>query len=173
MLADLLLHATHPDDELARERERLVERIEMASAQPSVIARRALQERRYGTHPVTREMPRPEEVSAVPAEAVRALQASALRPGGAVLVLVGDLDPADAVRRVSSALADWTGGEAAGLPALPVAVDGARLGLRRQPPRSGEHSLEIAREARLTEAEIERMVAAGMLWAPTLPMAAE
>ena len=61
----------------------------------------------------------------------------------------------------------------AGLPALPVAVDGARLGLRRQPPRSGEHSLEIAREARLTEAEIERMVAAGMLWAPTLPMAAE
>ena len=61
----------------------------------------------------------------------------------------------------------------AGLPALPVAVDGTRLGLRRQPPRSGEHSLEIARETRLTEAEIERMVAAGMLWAPTLPMAAE
>lgn len=61
----------------------------------------------------------------------------------------------------------------AGLPALPVAVDGARLGLRRQPPRSGEHSLEIAREARLTEAEIERMIAAGVLWAPTLPMAAE
>ena len=61
----------------------------------------------------------------------------------------------------------------AGLPALPVAVDGARLGLRRQPPRSGEHSLEIAREAGLSEAEIGRMAAAGLLWAPDLPMAAE
>ena len=51
VLADLVLAATHPDDELARERERLVERIELASAQPSVIARRALQERRYGDAP--------------------------------------------------------------------------------------------------------------------------
>ncbi|MDD7937840.1 pitrilysin family protein [Actinomycetospora lutea] len=120
VLADLLLDATHPPDELSRERDRLVERIEMASAQPSIIARRALQERRYGTHPVTREMPRPEEVAAVSADAVRALQAAALRPGGSVLVLVGDLDPIDAVRRVDTALAGWTGGDAAGLPALPA-----------------------------------------------------
>ncbi|PVZ08499.1 M16 family metallopeptidase [Actinomycetospora cinnamomea] len=120
VLADLLLSATHPDDELARERARLVERIELAFAQPSVIARRALQERRYGAHPVTREMPRPEEVTRVTADAVRALQASALQPGGSVLVLVGDLDPADAVSRVERALAGWTGGRAAELPALPA-----------------------------------------------------
>ncbi|GAA4886795.1 M16 family metallopeptidase [Actinomycetospora straminea] len=119
VLADLLLDATHPEDELARERERLVERIEMASAQPSVIARRALQERRYGTHPVTREMPRPEEVSAVSADAVRALQAAALLPGGSVLVLVGDLDPAGAVARVESALAGWSSGDADALGPLP------------------------------------------------------
>ncbi|MDD7965178.1 M16 family metallopeptidase [Actinomycetospora lemnae] len=120
VLADLLLDATHPEDELARERERLVERIEMASAQPSVIARRALQERRYGTHPVTREMPRPEEVSAVSPDAVRALQAAALRPGGSVLVLVGDLDPADAVARVETALAGWSSGDASALGPLPA-----------------------------------------------------
>ena len=119
VLADLVLAATHPEDELARERERLVERIELASAQPSVIARRALQERRYGAHPITREMPRPEEVTAVTADAVRSLQASALLPGGSVLVLVGDLDPTDAVARVEKALAGWSGGQAAPLPALP------------------------------------------------------
>jgi predicted Zn-dependent peptidase len=120
VLADLLLHATHPDDELARERDRLVERIELASAQPSVIARRALQQRRYGDHPVTREMPRPEEVTAVTADAVRALQAAALCPGGAVLVLVGDIDPGDAATRVESALAGWSSGQAGVLPALPA-----------------------------------------------------
>lgn len=120
VLADLLVDATHPDDELARERSRLVERIELASAQPSVIARRALQERRYGTHPVTREMPRPEEVTTVSADAVRALQHTALCPGGSVLVLVGDIDPADAVARVGTALAGWTSGQALALPALPA-----------------------------------------------------
>ena len=120
VLADLVLAATHPDDELARERDRLVERIELASAQPSVIARRALQERRYGDHPVTREMPRAEEVTAVTADAVRSLQAAALRPGGAVLVVVGDIDPTDAVARVEKALAGWTSGQAEALPALPA-----------------------------------------------------
>jgi zinc protease len=120
VLADVLVAATHPDDELARERERLVERIELASAQPSVIARRALQERRYGDHPVTREMPRAEQVTAVGADAVRELQASALNPGGSVLVLVGDLDPADAVRRVGQALSGWSTGEAVVLPELPA-----------------------------------------------------
>jgi crotonobetainyl-CoA:carnitine CoA-transferase CaiB-like acyl-CoA transferase len=61
---------------------------------------------------------------------------------------------------------------AAGLPGLPVSLDGRRLGLRRQPPRNGEHSLEIAREADLSEAEIAAMVAEGTLWAPALPAAA-
>ena len=53
------------------------------------------------------------------ADAVRSLQASALLPGGSVLVLVGDLDPTDAVARVEKALAGWSGGQAAPLPALP------------------------------------------------------
>ncbi|KAA2212208.1 CaiB/BaiF CoA transferase family protein [Teichococcus oryzae] len=63
---------------------------------------------------------------------------------------------------------------AAGLPGLPISLDGRRMGIRRQPPRSGEHSADIAREAGLSEAEIDAMVAGGTLWASTsLPQAAE
>ncbi len=61
----------------------------------------------------------------------------------------------------------------AGIPTLPVFIGGARPPLRRQPPRAGEHSMEIAREAALSEAEIADMLAAGTLLAPTLPLAAE
>ena len=53
----------------------------------------------------------------------------------------------------------------AGLPGLPVSMNGARLTLRHQPPRAGEHSRDIAREAQLSEAEIESMIAEGTLWA--------
>jgi crotonobetainyl-CoA:carnitine CoA-transferase CaiB-like acyl-CoA transferase len=52
----------------------------------------------------------------------------------------------------------------AGLPGLPVSMDGGRLSLRRQPPRNGEHSVEIAREANFSEPEIEAMLAEGTLW---------
>ncbi|HWX47776.1 MAG TPA: CaiB/BaiF CoA-transferase family protein [Roseomonas sp.] len=63
---------------------------------------------------------------------------------------------------------------AAGLPGLPISLDGRRMGIRRQPPRSGEHSADVAREAGLSEAEIATMVAAGTLWASaSLPEAAE
>jgi crotonobetainyl-CoA:carnitine CoA-transferase CaiB-like acyl-CoA transferase len=53
----------------------------------------------------------------------------------------------------------------AGLPGLPVSLDGARPTLRRQPPGAGEHSREVAAEAGLTPAEIEALVRDGLLWA--------
>jgi zinc protease len=108
VLADVLVAATHPDGEVARERDRLVERISVARAQPRTIAREALQRKRFGDHPITREMPTGEDVAAVSAEQVRALHAAALVPGGSILVLVGDIDPATAIAQVEKAVTPWT-----------------------------------------------------------------
>jgi predicted Zn-dependent peptidase len=107
VLADVLTGASYADDEVSRERERLVERITMAEAQPGVIARKALQRRRYGDHPFAREMPESADVARVTAEQVRALHAEAVVPNGAILVLVGDIDPAAVVRQVGAALDGW------------------------------------------------------------------
>jgi crotonobetainyl-CoA:carnitine CoA-transferase CaiB-like acyl-CoA transferase len=49
------------------------------------------------------------------------------------------------------------------VPALPVAIDGARPGLRRDLPRPGEHDAELARELGYSEAEIAALRAAGAL----------
>lgn len=54
----------------------------------------------------------------------------------------------------------------AGIPGLPVVFDDARPGLRRQPPVTGEHSLEVAREAGLTDVQIEKLIAAGVMRGP-------
>jgi predicted Zn-dependent peptidase len=119
IVADVLSGATHPDTEVRRERERLVERIQVARAQPATIAREALQRRRFGDHPITREMPTGPEVIAVETDQVRALHAASVRPEGAILVLVGDLDPATAIAQVEKVLGGWTGGPARPLGAPP------------------------------------------------------
>ena len=108
VLADVLTDAQHPDAEVLRERERLVERITVARAQPRTIAREALQRKRFGNHPVAREMPTGPDVAAVEPADVRALQAAGLVPGGAILTLVGDLDPDDAVALIEQYLGGWT-----------------------------------------------------------------
>jgi zinc protease len=109
VLGDVLTGAEFPESEVDRERDRLVERIGMARSQPGVIAREALQRKRYGDHPFAQEMPEASDVAAVDAGRVRALHRDAVVPAGAALVLVGDVDPDAAVAAVQKALGGWRG----------------------------------------------------------------
>ncbi len=135
VLADALTGATYADDEVAGERDRLVERIAVARSQPRMIAREELQRHRYGDHPFVREVPEAADVAQVSAEQVRALHQEAVLPRGSILVVVGDLDPEQAVADVARALGDWrseTEAQANELPSLPR-IDGGELRLVDRP----------------------------------------
>jgi len=120
VLADALGNASHPDDEVQRESARLMERLAVARTQPRVLAREALQHRRYGNHPAAREVPKGEYVAEVSAADVRALHARSVLPSGSTLVVVGDVDPQTAVSQVETTLGGWSGtGAAAELASLP------------------------------------------------------
>jgi predicted Zn-dependent peptidase len=149
VLADALTGATYADDEVGRERARLVERIAVARSQPSVIAREALQRHRYGDHPYTREMPEAADVETIGADEVRALHAAAVLPRGSVLVLVGDIQPDEAITRLGAALSAWSDErEAAALPDLPDITGGDLLFV----PRPGA----VQSQVRLTAQAIAR-----------------
>ncbi len=107
VLGDALTSASYATAEVARERDRLVERLMVNRSQPRVIAREALQRRRYGNHPFAREWPEADDVAVVTPAALRALHRRSVVPRGAVLVLVGDIVPASAVAVVASVLAGW------------------------------------------------------------------
>ncbi|QUH00340.1 insulinase family protein [Saccharopolyspora erythraea] len=120
VLADALTGATYADHEVEGERDRLVERIAVARSQPRVIAREELQRHRYGDHPFVREVPEAEDVAKVTAEEVRALHRESVLPRGSVLVLVGDIDPDQAVAEVARRLSGWQADASAKeIPALP------------------------------------------------------
>ncbi|HKN51539.1 MAG TPA: pitrilysin family protein [Amycolatopsis sp.] len=140
VLGDVLTGASYPDDQVARERDRIIERIAVSRTQPRTIAREAMQKHRYGDHPATREVPQAEDVAVVDAEGVRALHTASVLPRGAVLVLVGDLDPEGVISQLENALSGWASDRAAvRLPELPV-LTGRPLLLV---PRSGAVQSQI------------------------------
>ena len=65
VLAELLTSATYPADGVEGERDRLAERITIALSQPSVLARAALNARRYAGHPYAISLPDPALVAGV------------------------------------------------------------------------------------------------------------
>ena len=125
ILAGVLTDPAYPAEEVATERERLVDHIQVAQSQPAHLARTALLKRMYGRHPYAVQTPEPEQVRGVRPGLLRALHADRLRPAGATLVLVGDLTPEKALDAAEAALRDWDGaGRDLTLPPTPALVPG-------------------------------------------------
>ena len=140
VLADSLTSASYVDAEVGRESERLVERLAIARTQPRTIAREALQKHRYGNHPVTRETPEAADVAEVTPEQVRALHAGSVLPRGAVMVVVGDVDPDKVIADIEKALQGWASDKSAvRLPELPELAGGQVLLV----PRAGAVQSQI------------------------------
>lgn len=146
VLADTLTGASYVDAEVARESERLVERLAVARTQPRTIAREALQKHRYGSHPVTREVPHAEDIVKVTPEGVRALHAASVLPRGATMVIVGDIDPDKVVGDLERALDGWGGnGSAKVLAPLPELTGGDVLFVPR--PGSLQSQIRLSAQA--------------------------
>jgi zinc protease len=143
ILAGVLTDPAYPGEEVATERERLVDHIQVAQSQPAHLARTALLKRMYGRHPYAVQTPEPEQVRGVRPAQLRALHADRVRPDGAVLVLVGDINPDKAIDAADKALGSWTGpGRDGKIPAVPELEPGPLLLVDR--PDSVQSSLRMA-----------------------------
>lgn len=132
VLGDVLTSAAHPEAEVYRERDRLVDRLEVARSQPGVLAREALLRRCFGEHPSVHEVPEPRIVAEVTDGRVRELHRRAVVPRGSLLVLVGDLEPADAMAVVQRTLGSWRSeNQARVLPPWPELTPGPTLLVNR------------------------------------------
>ena len=149
ILAESLVEPALRRHDVLGERDRLVEHLAIAASQPAVVARHHLQERRFGTHPVTREMPDPAAVAVVSVAALRAMQRKSLVPDGSTLVLVGDLEPAQAIALVERALASWAPAGVARSLSTPPPIIGA-------PVRAYHRDGAVQSQVRLTAGALER-----------------
>ncbi len=148
ILAEVLTGASYPAEWVGVERDRLVDRIQVAQSQPAHLARTALLKRIYGRHPYAVQTPDPEQVRAVRPAGLRTLHAERVHPAGAVLVLVGDVRPERALDVAEKALGGWRGegqrgeGQRGDVPPAPPLAPGPLLLVDR--PGSVQSSLRLA-----------------------------
>jgi len=143
LMAEVLTGASYPGDEVSTERDRLIDRIQVAQSQPTHLVREALLKRIYGRHPYAAQTPEPGQIRAVRPAALRTLHAERVHPAGAQLVVVGDVQPEKALDAVERALGGWGGaGRTATLPAIPPLEPGPLLLVDR--PGSVQSSLRVA-----------------------------
>jgi len=109
LLADIVMSATYPSPEVVAERDRLGQRITMALSQPTVVARMARSRRLFGDHPYAQTMPDPAVVAGLTAATLRRTHRDRVRPYGATLVVVGDVQPVTVGKQATAAFADWVG----------------------------------------------------------------
>ncbi|GAA5183596.1 pitrilysin family protein [Rugosimonospora acidiphila] len=143
IMADVLERAAYPADEVATERDRLVDRIQVAQSQPAHLARVALLKRVYGNHPYAVQTPEAADVKEVAPELLRALHGERVHPNGGILVLVGDVPPERMLDEAERKLSGWGGdGRLIELPPVPALEPGPLTLVDR--PGSVQSSLRIA-----------------------------
>ena len=143
ILAAVLTDPAYPNEEVATERDRLVDHIQVALSQPAHLARTALLKRMYGHHPYAVQTPEPEQVRGVRPGQLRALHGDRVRPEGSVLVLVGDINAEKAIDAAEKALGSWTGpGKDGDVPPTPALQPGPLVLVDR--PGAVQSSLRMA-----------------------------
>jgi zinc protease len=108
LVADIAMHATFPEDELAIRRAETITMIRQDEDSPATVAIEGLLRLLYPDHPYgTPPRGTVESVEAIPRSALQAFHAERFRPGTLSLVVVGDVEPRRAIASAARVFGDW------------------------------------------------------------------
>jgi zinc protease len=130
LLADVVRNPTFPAAEVDRERKRQLDALSQLARNPTALAQRTAAMLAFGAeHPWGRpELGLPGSVERLGAKDAVAFHAARFRPGGAALVLVGDVSLAEARALAERAFGGWSGGAPAPIATpAPAPAAGGRI----------------------------------------------
>jgi zinc protease len=120
VVADILTNASFPADEVETERKRSLTDLQVALSRPATMADRQFQSVVFGKHPYGR-LSTTTSLRSITREDLVAFHKTYYKPGNALIVVAGDVDPADITTRLEKHLANWTGSAPARPQFAPVA----------------------------------------------------
>jgi zinc protease len=119
LLADVVLRPSFPAPEIERWRRKSLSRLELQRANPAYLAEIAFQRLVYGAYPYgIPASGTPESVRGLTRDDLAAFHRSHYLPNGAILAVVGDFRPDQALAGVERAFGGWAKGAAPRPPAL-------------------------------------------------------
>ena len=108
LVADIVMNATFPEDELAIRRAETITMIRQDEDSPATMATEGLLRLLYPNHPYgTRPRGSVEAVEQIPQSVLCAFHADRFRPAALSLVIVGAVEPAEAIACAARALDGW------------------------------------------------------------------
>ena len=125
LMADVALHATFPENELALVKQNTKQALIAQRAQPSFLANERLSRVLFGEHPYSVISATPQSVDAITRDRIREFHRARFIPNNAVLVIVGDVQRAQLLKQVEQLFGSWQKGEAAStsFPAPPARTE--------------------------------------------------
>ncbi len=115
LVSDAAMRPTFPDKEVDLLRTQTLSALQLELSQPASLATRTFARELYGAHPYGASAT-PASVKAITRADLTAFQSARLRPGGALLVVSGDITLARARELATSAFAGWSGAAPATAP---------------------------------------------------------
>lgn len=108
LLADMVLNANFPDDEVEREREASLSALEANLAEPSFVASRAFSELVYANHPYG-ALTDFDTLEAITRDDIVAFYESQRQPANSVFIIAGAITADDGIAMAEELFADWEG----------------------------------------------------------------
>jgi zinc protease len=118
LVSELAREACFPEAEFERERRQKLEEVKLEHTQPGFLAGERLRKVLFGEHPYAKVSPSEAQVAAYKREELQSIYRESYTPENALLLLVGDFQPAAMLGTIEKIFAPWRGKK----PAVPQAV---------------------------------------------------
>ena len=106
--ADMLVNTTFPADEFETQRKRTLTNLQVQLSQPAQLASRVFTQRVYGQHPYAR-LSSTASLRGITREDLVSFYNTYYRPGNALIVIAGDVNPNEIVGKFEQHFAAWKG----------------------------------------------------------------
>jgi zinc protease len=118
VLADVTQNATFPDGEVDLAKSNAADRLQQEESDPSFLAERAMAHVLFGEHPYGVTSLTQDSIAKATAKELRSEYARRFRPDQAILVVVGDFNPAKMTAAVESLFGKWAAPSSSPVPAV-------------------------------------------------------
>jgi len=134
LVNELAREAAFPEPEFERERRQKLEEVKLSRTQPGFLASERLRKVLFGAHPYAQVAPSEAQVAAYKRDDLLSVYREFYTPENALLVLVGDFDPAAMLKTADKVFGAWSGKKpAAASAAAPANPRGRRVYLVHVP----------------------------------------